>query len=329
MSAVLIYEDLLHRDLYSLESIEDAIDSINDIGKNINKASLYYAWMVGRFADSDRLQTKFNSSMEDLAERLGVSKQTLYRYRKVKQMLTEAELTVLAERSVSINAIMEIATIGRHNATEAKQLMEGLLDGSLDITTKDVKEANVQLVNQRRLPYNMMPGGEPPPQAQSEEDTESLEDITSKVDAEDTDPAQSLLDFGDDYDFEGSTPSEERGSVDSGDPSQNRRDAKAMLRAVRSSVTVIRRDFANIINNLEEQLIRVEQAQSVILGDQQCSDEYDVMLSDMYQDMCRVLPILLKQSCRGVESGMITRQIEAPAKLGELFDGKGLLVEEQ
>lgn len=318
MAAVLVHEELLKKDLYNLETIEDVLDSIHDIGKSINKASLFYAWMLGKFANSERLKTKFELSVEELADRLGISMQTLYRYRKVKQMLTEAQITVLAERGVSINAVLEISTISRRHQEEADLLLDALLDGNLNGTVKDVNDALVALINQRQLPYNMLPGGEPPP---PEEDEETLEDTESSVE-DDVNPADRLLES--DEDEVG-----DEAFADIGDPSLNKRDAKAMLRTVRSSLTVIRRDFANIINNMQEQLERVEQAQSVIIGDPESSDEYDMLLSDMYTDLVKLVPIVLQQTCKGVEAGLITQQIPVTYRVGELFDGQGLLVENQ
>lgn len=324
MSAVLIHEELLKKDLYNLETIQDVLDSIHDIGKSINKASLFYAWMIGRFANNQRLKTKFNLSVEELAEQLGTSMQTLYRYRKVNQMLTEAQITVLADRGISINAVMEISTISRRHAEEAQMLLDAILDGSLDGTVKDLNEALVSLINQRQLPYNLLPGGEPPPPTEDDSDdtVESLSEETSK---ELRDPASSIAgsDDSDDEDDDMDTFSDSA----SGDASLNSRDAKAMLRTVRSSVTVIRRDLANIINNLEEQIARAEQAQSVILGDEKSSEEYDDMIQLMYTDLARAVSIMVGQACRGVEAGMITHPIEITSKVGELFDGRGLLVE--
>ena len=246
--------------------------------------------------------------------------QTLYRYRKVKQMLTEAQITVLAERGVSINAVLEISTISRRHQEEADLLLDALLDGNLNGTVKDVNDALVALINQRQLPYNMLPGGEPPP---PEEDEETLEDTESSVE-DDINPADRLLESDEDEDEGG-----DESFADIGDPSLNKRDAKAMLRTVRSSLTVIRRDFANIINNMQEQLERVEQAQSVIIGDPESSDEYDMLLSDMYTDLVKLVPIVLQQTCKGVDAGLITQQIPVTYRVGELFDGQGLLVETQ
>lgn len=318
MAAVLVHEELLKKDLYNLETIEDVLDSIHDIGKSINKASLFYAWMLGKFANSERLKTKFNLSVEELAEQLGISMQTLYRYRKVKQMLTEAQITVLAERGVSINAVLEISTISRRHQAEADHLLEALLDGNLNGTVKDVNDALVALINQRQLPYNMLPGGEPPPP--EDDDDETLEDTENAV-GDDIDPAEKLVGSDDEDECE------DEDFADMGDPSLNKRDAKAMLRTVRSSLTVIRRDFANIINNLQEQLERVEQAQSVIIGDQESSDEYDMLLSDMYTDLVKLVPIVLQQTCKGVDAGLITQPIPVTYRVGELFDGQGLLLE--
>ena len=321
MAAVLVHEELLKKDLYNLETIEDVLDSIHDIGKSINKASLFYAWMLGKFANSERLKTKFNLSVEELAEQLGISMQTLYRYRKVKQMLTEAQITVLAERGVSINAVLEISTISRRHQAEADHLLEALLDGNLNGTVKDVNDALVALINQRQLPYNMLPGGEPPP---PEEDEETLEDAEAESEESD-DPAQRLIE-SDEEDYEDEDDAFADIS-DKGDPSLNKRDAKAMLRTVRSSLTVIRRDFANIINNMQEQLERVEQAQSVIIGDPESSDEYDMLMTDLYTDLVKLVPIVLTQTCRGVEAGLITQPIAVDSRVGELFDGRGLLLE--
>ena len=278
--------------------------------------------MIGRFANNQRLKTKFNLSVEELAEQMGTSMQTLYRYRKVHQMLTESQITVLADRGVSINAVLEISTISRRHADEAQLLLDALLDGSLEGTVKDLNDALVELINRRQLPYNMLPGGEPPPEEPAEGE-ETLEDITESAE-DDSDPAQRIIEGdGEDEDDD----EDMFASPSAGDPSQNKRDAKAMLRTVRSSLGVIRRDFANIINNLEEQLVRVEQAQSVILGDQESSDEYDILVGDMYSDLVKVLPILINQACRGVEAGMITQPIVITSKVREAFDGQGLLLE--
>ena len=42
MSAVLIHEELLRKDLYNLETIEDVLDNIHDIGKSIKHTNSLY-----------------------------------------------------------------------------------------------------------------------------------------------------------------------------------------------------------------------------------------------------------------------------------------------
>lgn len=75
-SEIIILSDILKKDLFCHESVEDAIADLMDLAANINRSSLYFAWVVGKFARDRKLKTQYGiESQTQLAKLLQTSDQ--------------------------------------------------------------------------------------------------------------------------------------------------------------------------------------------------------------------------------------------------------------
>lgn len=321
-SDIICLNDILVRDLYSHSTIEGAIDELKDLAVNLNRSTLFFAWMVGKFADNRRLSTQYGiTSRAKLAELLETSQHTISRYIEVYRMLTDSQVKQLGQMGVSINCVLEIATQRRNNKELGDEVLELVLSNQLS-TVKEIQGHCGNVIEQRSQPYNLLPGGEPPepvvPFSDIEDDMEEAAQVS-------TTPGQKIIDAevveNDSDDDEDKTPTED-------DRSQNKKDAQAMLRLARQSVTAIKRDFFNIARDLEEMINKLEDQHSVIIGDQESSDEYDEIVGAMYADMCRATKVIIEQLKRGVDSGYITQQIPMPQAGADAFQGRGLFCQD-
>ena len=317
-SDIICLNDILVRDLYSHSTIEGAIDELKDLAVNLNRSTLFFAWMVGKFADNRRLSTQYGvTSRAQLAKLLETSQHTISRYIEVYKMLTDQQVKQLGQMGVSINCVLEIATQRRNNKELGDQVLEMVLSNQLS-TVKEIQGHCGAVIEQRSQPYNLLPGGEPPepvtPFSDIEDDMEEASDAA-------TTPGEKIIDA---EIVEDDSDESEAKTVTEDDRSQNKRDAQAMLRLARQSVTVIKRDFFNIARDLEVMMDKLEDQHSVIIGDDDCSEEYDEIVGAMYADMCRATRVIIEQLKRGVDSGYITQQIPMPQAGKDAFNGLGL-----
>ena len=318
-SDIICLNDILVRDLYSHSTIEGAIDELKDLAVNLNRSTLFFAWMVGKFASNRRLSTQYGiTSRAKLAELLETSQHTISRYIEVFNMLTDQQVKQLGQMGVSINCVLEIATQRRNNKELGDEVLELVLGNQLS-TVKEIQGHCGSVIEQRSQPYNLLPGGEPPEPTVPFSD---IEDDMDEASAAISTPGEKIIDA----EIVAENDSDEASTkTDSNDePSQNKRDAQAMLRLARQSVTAIKRDFFNIARDLEVMLDKLEDQQSVIIGDQESSNEYDDIVKAMYADMCRATIVIIEQLKRGVDAGYIERQIPMPQGGKDAFNGLGL-----
>lgn len=319
-SDIICLNDILVRDLYSHSTIEGAIDELKDLAVNLNRSTLFFAWMVGKFASNRKLHTQFNvESKRQLAKLLETSEATIYRYIDVYNMLTEAQVKQLGQMGVSVNCVLEIATQRKSNKELANEILELVLSNQLS-TVPDIKSHCSTVIAQRAQPYNLLPGGEPPtPETPFSDIEDDMEDGRLAA----TTPGQRILDAEIVDDVDNDSGDDSNRKVDD-DKSQNKRDAESMLRIARQSTTAIKRDFFNINRDLAVMLDKLEDQHSVILGDTVSSDEYDRIVEEMYVEMSRAVRTIIEQLKRGVDSGYIPTQIPMPQAGKDAFNGLGL-----
>lgn len=320
-SEIICPSDILSRDLFVYDNIDDAVEELRDIAINLNRTKLYYAWLLGKFLSDRKLNTHYGVDMEAMAEKLETTKNTLYRYRTVYRMLTEAQVKQLGSMGVSVNLVLELATIERGgHKEEAAQLMDLVLTGQV----QEVKELQSQfssIVAQQARPYNLLPGAEPPEAEGSS--VKTLEQDADEIEESSKTPGQKIIDAEVVEDDDEDTSDDDGTEPSARDASQNKKGAKAMLRQSRQSIVAMRRDLSNLADH-RAMLDVLEQNHAVIMGDPDSDQAFADDMSALFFQMKESVKTLIEQLIRGVNSGYITEKIPMPQCGKDAFDGTGL-----
>lgn len=328
---MIIFDQLITTDYCRFDTAKDAVDAMFSDAKKINKASLYYAWAVGKFMEGEKFKQKYKITIAELAELMGTSEQTLYRYKVVAKTLSRHELEKLADLGVSINAIIFVASIERDHPEEAKCLTNSLLNG--DVITKDEVSAEfANMLRSRVEPHNLLPGAEKP----QDDILETVSEITERIVVADSGetPGDNILNNKDDVEDavvikDSESKEDDEDSIDinfesSSEESQNVKDAKAMLRNIRNYIAPLRRDVVSIKENLKSQMDKIRNDYSVVLGDKDSTKICDDIIFDFYKELQISTQFIVDELLEGVKSGNIMNPIRISEDAENIFDGKAL-----
>ena len=108
-NSVLVFSDQLKLDLYRRDTVEAAVNELETLAYDLNKASIYYAWTVGKFIRNAKLKTQFHTNVDTVAKLMGTTRSTLYLYGTLFDMLTEGEVVKLSTMGCSANAVLALA----------------------------------------------------------------------------------------------------------------------------------------------------------------------------------------------------------------------------
>ena len=336
---MIVFDSLINTDYCRFDTAQDAVAAMFADAKKINKASLYYAWAVGKFLDGEKFKQKYKITIAELAELMGTSEQTLYRYKVVAKTLPRHELEKLADLGVSIRAVTYIASIEKDHKEEAKILMNSLLNGDV-ITKDDVSIEFSNLLKSRTAPHNLLPCADRP----QEDVIETVDEITEAIVVSDSgeSPGDNILNNfeSDDKDIKKVVDNKEYNDDDDDEEyeddsvdinfesrnecSQNTKDAKAMLRNIRNYIAPLRRDVVSIKNNIKEQMDKIRSDYSVVLGDKDSTEACDEIIFDFYRELTLTIPIIVDELIEGVKSGNIMNPVPIPEDAERIFDGKCL-----
>lgn len=300
-STVLSFNDYLNFKPFDCKSVDELLECFNAMLLNINRSSLYFAFNVGKLCDPARLKDRFGiQSMAELAEMLQCTPTTLGRYKKVFKTLSVHEVEQLANRGVSVNAVLSVAEIADKDQEMSKLLLEGLVTGDLT-TCKEVDAQKTALLEQRLRAgtrYIENAAGNNPIPEEEESDT---------VDAPSAPAAQPSTTAGGDYgDDEDTVSSYEEAA------SQNMRDMQNVMKAVRASTTAVRRNLRDIADNYEEQLNVVFDKADILCGNEQMYDAYNELIDELIADTLDANYKLLKVIAEFKRQGRITHAIAVP-----------------
>lgn len=332
-TSILVLDDYLDFDPFTCASIEAAVSSYFAMAGALNRHSLYLAYSLGRLLNKEQLKSKFGVSLVEVAKLLKVSKMTVLRWRKVYESLTPNQVKQLASRMVSANAVLAIANIKLEHEEEGKALLDALMSGELH-TAKDVEDAFVNKLETKLLPYNLMPGGTPGEQEETEEDFDAQQLLAIE---EDKSAAERLAelngetfieDFGPEtVKTKAEKPKEkvkhETISLDDEDEedTQNKRDIKALMRSSKPAIAALNRDLVAVIENVNSQLDVLHDRSAVIMGDDETFEEYTQALEGVYCNVKTAAEKLIAEVKRGIEHGLIKGKLVLPesADVDELF----------
>lgn len=312
--AVLVYSDILNFDLAQCATIEDVLSNIHFMFGSVNRASLYSAYVVGKLVDPVVLKQRFGiTSVSALARMLECSSNTLLRYRTVSEMLTPNQVEQLANRKVSINAVLKLAESRKDHPQESEAVMEMLLTGCEIKTESDVQRAIFEKVVEKVKPYNLLPGSEPEVLEghllEAPADTETTVEQFEKASANPVLDAEEVGDEEDDYANPSKTPSGSSGDSDGG--SLNSKEIKTVLKTVRSWIAAAKRDVVGV-QDIGAKLDGILDNDSVILGDDDAHEEFAELLEQLYSNILSAAEAIIPEVKRGMEYGYINRGILLP-----------------
>lgn len=311
--AVLVYSDILNFDLSQCNTIEDVVSNISYMFGSVNRASLYSAYVVGKLVDPVVLERKFGiPTIAALAKILGCSANTLIRYRTVSESLTPAQVEQLANRRVSINAVLALSDSKKDHPEETEAVMDMLLTGCDIKTESEVQQAIFNKIVEKVKPYNLLPGSEPEALeghliAPSKESTETVADQFIEASHN---PILDVEDDGEDED-EGdySAPSNSSDSSDGG--SLNTKEIKTVLKTVRTWIAAAKRDVISV-HDIKDKLDAILDSDSMILGDDEMYESYADLMEQLYSNILTAAEAIIPEVKRGIEYGYIKRGILLP-----------------
>lgn len=265
---------------------------------------------------SRKLSAQYNLTIQDVAEAIGVHVKTIRRYKTIYNHVTADQIKQLAALKISGNMVLGYAEVADKDPDAAPQLLEGIMSGDLAMA-KDLDSAYVNLLMERNRPYNLLPGGEPP---QAPELFGDLEDDIEEAEKATTNPADSIIDVteaeGKYEDYDSDDKEEEE--------SQYTADAKRLLAKAKPILAALKRDFKNITEDMSEQYAKLEEIHSVVMGNQQVSDEFEDMVSESYQELAQAVAAALKQLHTGFVSGYINQPTDIDMTAAEVV-GNGVV----
>lgn len=276
-STVVSFNDYLNFKPFDCKSIEELLDCFNAMLLNINRSSLYFAFNVGKLCDTARLKDRFGiQSMVELADLLKCTPTTLGRYKKIFKTLTPRDVEQLANRGVSVNAVLSVAEIADKDQEMCKLLLEGLITGDLT-TCKEVDARKTALLEQRIRSSSHYLENAAGSYADVPEDLDVTEDDTP---TEDNSLADNLVKET------RSEQSDEDDYVDTRveEASQNMRDMQSVMKLVRASTASVRRNLRDIADNYQEQLAVVFEKADVLCGNDQMYDAYNDLIDELIAD---------------------------------------------
>ena len=275
-SSVLVFNDLLKLDLYRRDTVEAAVNELETLAHDLNKASIFYTWTVGKFIRSDLLKTKFHTNVETVAGLMGTTRSTLYRYGTVFDMLTEGEVIKLSTMGCSANAVLALADQYKVRPEEAKVTRDRLLSGEL-ITAKDVINDFDSRILDANRPHQLLPAGESP----EADPAVGLAMVEAEIVSEDNEAAvgQKMVDkSAEELDDDDDT---------AGGKSQQELDAKSCMRSAKAKLAEFVRHLTWLSDNTEELFDKLEDLSNVIVGSEELADESRSTVSTQRRMNCR------------------------------------------
>ena len=306
-TTVLSFNDYLNFKPFDCNSVEELLDCFNAMLLNINRSSLYFAFNVGKLCDPARLKDRFGiQSMTELATMLQCTPTTLGRYKKIFKTLTPREVEQLANRGVSVNAVLSVSEIADKDQEMSKLLIEGLVTGDLT-TCKEVDARKTALLEQRlRASSHYL---ENAAGTYADEIPEDLDTTIPQEEKADTSLADNIVkehDSGnsDNDDYEDHSCQEEA--------SQHMRDMQNVMKLVRSSTAAVRRNLRDIADNYQEQLNVVFDKADVLCGDDVMYDAYNELIEELLGDTLDASVTLLRILSEFKRQGRIEHGIPVP-----------------
>ena len=297
---VLHFDSILEEQPFSFSSFDELLKALLQASKAANRCNLYACYLIGKAADKDMLLSKYNISMTEFAEKLGVSRASIYNYRTLAELFTRKEIIALANMSVPLKALLVLGEARNALGDDAMyKLKNAIMCGDIK-SLKSVKQEYQQLLSDSLAPYNLIPGSDAPEQQMIEnsEDEDTIE--VSPEDAiikSDTDRHEDIEDAEEVYD-------EPTASL-------NEKDAKNAMKLITSTVGSLIKNYLDITNNADNQIMCTLDKQNVVINTT-FEDAFDRVITELCESNQAALEVCLKMHEVFKRYGYVRRKTEIP-----------------
>jgi hypothetical protein len=249
--------------------------------------------------------------MTEFAERLGISRASIYNYRTLAELFTRKEIIALANMSVPLKALLVLGEARNDLGDDAMYKMKNAIMCGDIKSLKSVKQEYQQLLSESLAPYNLIPGSEAPeqPLIENSEDEDAIE----------VSPEDAIIKADQDDDIE---DAEE--VYDEPAASLNEKDAKNALKLITSTAGSLIKNYLDITNNAEDQIISALDKQNVVINTTY-EDAFDRAITELCESNQAALEVCLKVHEVFKRYGYVRRKTEVPenTSLEDLLGFKG------
>lgn len=293
---VIYLDTILEEQPFSFTSIDELVKALVQASKAANRCNLYACYLIGKAADKDMLMSKYGITVTDLADKLGISRASIYNYRTIAELFTRKQIEKLANMSVPLKALLVLGEARNALGDDAvNKMIAAIMCGDIK-SLKSVKQEFQNLLQESLAPYNMIPGAQPPEQLALPEDTEDTIEVT---------PEEAILEaeeVEEDYDDD---------KYEENETSLNEKDAKNALKLINSTTGSLIKNYLDIINNAEAQIMKALDTSNVVINTTSEAD-YDRAITELCEANQAALETCLKMHEVFKRYGYVRRKTEIP-----------------
>lgn len=293
---VIYLDTILEEQPFSFTSIDELVKALGQASKAANRCNLYACYLIGKAADKDMLMSKYGITVTDLADKLGISRASIYNYRTIAELFTRKQIEKLANMSVPLKALLVLGEARNALGDDAvNKMIAAIMCGDIK-SLKSVKQEFQNLLQESLAPYNMIPGAQPPEQLALPEDTEDTIEVT---------PEEAILEaeeVEEDYDDD---------KYEENETSLNEKDAKNALKLINSTTGSLIKNYLDITNNAEAQIMKALDTSNVVINTTSEAD-YDRAITELCEANQATLETCLKMHEVFKRYGYVRRKTEIP-----------------
>ena len=293
---VIYLDTILEEQPFSFTSIDELVKALGQASKAANRCNLYACYLIGKAADKAMLMSKYGITVTDLADKLGISRASIYNYRTIAELFTRKQIEKLANMSVPLKALLVLGEARNALGDDAvNKMIAAIMCGDIK-SLKSVKQEFQNLLQESLAPYNMIPGAQPPEQLALPEDTEDTIEVT---------PEDAILEaeeVEEDYDDD---------KYEESETSLNEKDAKNALKLINSTTGSLIKNYLDITNNAEAQIMKALDTSNVVINTTSEAD-YDRVITELCEANQATLETCLKMHEVFKRYGYVRRKTEIP-----------------
>ena len=306
---VIYLDTILEEQPFSFSSSDELVKALAQASKAANRCNLYACYLIGKAADKDMLMAKYGITVTDLADKLGVSRASVYNYRTISELFTRNEIISLANMSVPLKALLVLGEARNALGDDAVNKMKAAIMCGDIKSLKSVKQEFQNMLSDSLAPHNLIPGGQPPEQLELPEDTDDAVDLT---------PEEAILEAEEVEEDDDYIEKEEQATT------LNEKDAKNALKLVNSTICSLIKNYLDISNNAEDQTMSALDKLNIVINTT-VEEDFQRVMTELCETNQAALETCLKVQEVFKRYGYIRRKTEIPENVAieELLGYKG------